>query len=66
MKLVAAMALARLRFERLPGRTMTVRQMPTLSPDGGLEMRVRPRDPETAESPRITGRADECYSPFAY
>ena len=48
VKLVAAMALSRLRFERLPGRTMTVRQMPTLSPDGGLEMRVRPRDPETA------------------
>ncbi len=43
VKLVATMALARLRFERLPGRTMTVRQMPTLSPDGGLEMRVRPR-----------------------
>ncbi len=40
VKLVAAMALARVRFERLPGRTMTVRQMPTLSPDGGLEMRV--------------------------
>ncbi len=44
VKLVAAMALARLRFERLPGRTMTVRQMPTLSPDGGLEMRIRPRE----------------------
>ena len=40
VKLVATMALARVRFERLPGRTMTVRQMPTLSPDGGLEMRV--------------------------
>ncbi len=44
VKLVATMALARLRFERLPGRRMTVRQMPTLSPDGGLEMRIRPRD----------------------
>jgi cytochrome P450 len=40
VKLVAAMAHQRLRFERLPGRTMTIRQMPTLSPDGGLEMRV--------------------------
>ena len=40
VKLVAAMALQRLRFERLPGRTMTIRQMPTLSPDGGLPMRV--------------------------
>jgi cytochrome P450 len=43
VKLVAAMALQRLRFERLPGRTMTIRQMPTLSPDGGLAMRVRDR-----------------------
>ena len=44
VKLVATMALARLRFERLPGRTMTIRQMPTLSPDGGLRMRVRERE----------------------
>jgi cytochrome P450 len=44
VKLVATMALARVRFERLPGRTMTIRQMPTLSPDGGLDMRVRARD----------------------
>ncbi len=43
VKLVATMALQRLRFERLPGRSMTIRQMPTLSPDGGLEMRVRER-----------------------
>lgn len=43
VKLVATMALQRLRFERLPGRSMTIRQMPTLSPDGGLEMRVRSR-----------------------
>ena len=44
VKLVASMLLQRLRLERLPGRTMRVRQMPTLSPDGGLEMRVRERD----------------------
>ena len=44
VKLVATLALARLRFERLPGRTMTIRQMPTLSPDGGLRMRVRERE----------------------
>jgi cytochrome P450 len=43
VKLVATMALQRLRFDALPGRTMTVRQMPTLSPDGGLPMRVGPR-----------------------
>jgi len=43
VKLVATMALQRLRFDALPGRTMTVRQMPTLSPSGGLPMRVEPR-----------------------
>ena len=34
------MLLQRLRLDALPGRTMTVRQMPTLSPKGGLQMRV--------------------------
>jgi cytochrome P450 len=43
VKLVATMLLQRLRFDALPGRTMTVRQMPTLSPKGGLLMRVLPR-----------------------
>ncbi len=43
VKLVATRLLQRLRFENLPGRTMTVRQMPTLSPVGGLPMRVRER-----------------------
>jgi cytochrome P450 len=43
VKLVATMLLQRLRFELLPGRTMTIRQMPTLSPTGGLEMRARER-----------------------
>jgi cytochrome P450 len=43
VKLVATMLLQRLRLENLPGRTMTIRQMPTLSPDGGLGMRVRER-----------------------
>jgi hypothetical protein len=37
------MLLGRLRLELLPGRTMTIRQMPTLSPKGGLKMRVRER-----------------------
>jgi cytochrome P450 len=41
VKLVASMILKRLRLELLPGRRMTVRQMPTLSPKGGLRMRVR-------------------------
>ncbi len=40
VKLVATKLLRRLRFEALPGRTMTIRQMPTLSPTGGLRMRV--------------------------
>jgi retinoid hydroxylase len=40
VKLVATMLLARLRLDALPGRTMTIRQMPTLSPKGGLRMRV--------------------------
>jgi len=43
VKLVAAMLLQRLRLDALPGRTMTVRQMPTLSPKGGLHMRVLSR-----------------------
>jgi len=43
VKLVATMLLQRLRFDALPGRTMTVRQMPTLSPRGGLKMRVLSR-----------------------
>jgi cytochrome P450 len=43
VKLVATMLLQNLRLGALPGRTVTVRQMPTLSPKGGLEMRVLPR-----------------------
>jgi cytochrome P450 len=43
VKLVATMLLQRLRLDAMPGRTMTVRQMPTLSPKGGLEMRVLQR-----------------------
>jgi len=43
VKLVATMLLQRVRLEALPGRTMTVRQMPTLSPQGGLKMRVGER-----------------------
>jgi cytochrome P450 len=43
VKLVATMLLQRLRLKSLPGRTITIRQMPTLSPKGGLRMRVSPR-----------------------
>ena len=43
VKLVATKLLRRLRIEALPGRTVTIRQMPTLSPRGGLRMRVLAR-----------------------
>ncbi|HSS42033.1 MAG TPA: cytochrome P450 [Solirubrobacterales bacterium] len=43
VKLVATKLLQRLRIESLPGRMVTIRQMPTLSPRGGLKMRVQPR-----------------------
>jgi cytochrome P450 len=43
VKLVATMLLQRLRLDAMPGRSMSVRQMPTLSPRGGLAMRVLPR-----------------------
>jgi cytochrome P450 len=43
VKLVATMLLQRLRAESLPGRVVTIRQMPTLSPLGGLRMRLEPR-----------------------
>jgi cytochrome P450 len=43
VKLVATMLLQCLRIDALPGRTMTIRQMPTLSPSGGLRMRVARR-----------------------
>jgi retinoid hydroxylase len=43
VKLVATKLLQRLRMEALPGRTVTIRQMPTLSPEGGLKMRVKDR-----------------------
>ena len=43
VKLVATMLLQRLRLDAMPGRTMKVRQMPTLSPKDGLKMRVMER-----------------------
>jgi cytochrome P450 len=43
VKLVTTMFLQQLRADVLPGRTMTVRQAPTLSPRGGLGMRLRAR-----------------------
>ena len=41
VKVVATTILQRFRLELVPGRTMTVRQMPTLSPREGMPMTVR-------------------------
>jgi cytochrome P450 len=43
VKLVTTMLLQKLRADALPGRTMTVRQSPTLSPREGLKMRLYAR-----------------------
>ncbi len=43
VRTVVTMILQRFRLELRPGRSMSVRQMPTLSPRGGLEMIVRER-----------------------
>jgi len=43
VRIVATMVLQRFALELRAGRTMTIRQMPTLSPRGGLEMVVRER-----------------------
>ncbi len=43
IRAIATLLLQRFRLELLPGRTMSVRQMPTLSPRGGLGMTVRER-----------------------
>jgi cytochrome P450 len=43
VKLVTTMLLQQLGADVLPGRTMTVRQSPTLSPRGGLPMRLGKR-----------------------
>jgi cytochrome P450 len=49
VKLVATMVLQRFRLELVPGRTMTIRQMPTLSPREGMPVTVRGRElPEAA------------------
>jgi cytochrome P450 len=43
VKLVLTMLSRQLRADALPGRTMTVRQSPTLGPRGGLKMRLSKR-----------------------
>ena len=44
VKALATLILQRFRLEHVPGHTMRIRQMPTLSPDGGLPVIVRERD----------------------
>ncbi len=43
IRAIATTLLRRARLELVPGRELSIRQMPTLSPRGGLEMTVRPR-----------------------
>lgn len=43
VRAIVALLLQRFRPEAMPGRTMIVRQTPTLGPKGGLELRMRPR-----------------------
>ena len=43
IRAIATMVLQRFRLELVPGRTMTIRQMPTLSPRHGLPVTVRAR-----------------------
>jgi cytochrome P450 len=44
IRTIATLLLQRMRLGLVPGHTMTVRQMPTLSPRGGLPMVVEARD----------------------
>lgn len=44
VKALATLILQRFRLEHVPGHTMRIRQMPTLSPVGGLPMVVRARE----------------------
>jgi cytochrome P450 len=55
VKLVTTLLLQRHRLELLPGRTMTIRQMPTLSPKDGLPMMVRDRSVPDAAGGRPNG-----------
>jgi cytochrome P450 len=43
VKALATAILRRFRLELVPGHRLTIRQMPTLSPEGGLRMIVRER-----------------------
>jgi cytochrome P450 len=44
IRTIATLLLQRMRLALVPGHAMRVRQMPTLSPDGGLPMLVEDRD----------------------
>ncbi|MBX5469365.1 MAG: cytochrome P450 [Thermoleophilaceae bacterium] len=59
IKTIATLVLQRFRLELRPGYTLRIRQMPTLSPIGGLPMRVR----ERALPGVLAGAADAAASP---
>ena len=44
IRTIASLILRRFRLAQLPGHTISIQQMPTLSPRGGLPMLVEPRD----------------------
>ena len=44
IRTIATLILQRVRLGLMPGHTMRIRQMPTLSPDGGLPMLVQQRE----------------------
>ena len=44
IRTIASMILGRCRLAVLPGHTISIRQMPTLSPRGGLPMLIEERD----------------------
>ena len=64
IKTIVTLLLQRYRLELVPGRTMTVRQMPTLSPREPLQMMARPRCPPIGDIPPILLRMAERDAPF--
>jgi hypothetical protein len=49
VKAVATTLLQRFRCELRPGSGLHVSKLPTLSPEGGMPMLIRPRRPAAAE-----------------
>jgi cytochrome P450 len=51
IRTIATLVLRRFRLGLLPGHTMRIRQMPTLSPRGGLPMLVLEREAPLPAAP---------------